>query len=87
MRPGKNKIIKICILCGVEIGELDERGDKAVCDSCDGYYFPERRIYYRRDDELGPEVIIRTIRKKPRRLARVDTPELWLSKSGSPRLP
>ena len=75
------------MLCGVEIGELGERGDKAVCGSCEGYYFPERRIHFKRDDELGPEVIIRCVRKKPRRLARIKTPELWVPKAGHLPLP
>jgi len=87
MRPGRNRVIKICIMCGVEMGQLDERGGKAVCESCEGYYFPERRVYCRRDDELGPEVIIKCVRKKPRRLARVKTPELWVPKAGHLLLP
>ncbi len=87
MRLGKYKITKMCMMCGVELGELEERGDKAVCESCEGYYFPEPHVYFRGDDELGPEVIIRCIRKKPRRLARVKTPELWVPKTGHLPLP
>ena len=72
----------VCLLCGEELSRLEVEAGFAVCDSCRGYYFPERRIYYRPDGLSGPAVVIKCVRKKPRRLARIETPDLWIPMGG-----
>ena len=72
----------VCLMCGVRLSKVEEAAGLAVCGSCEGYYFPERLVYYVPEGEGRPAVFIRCVRKKPRRLAKVKTPELWISRAG-----
>ena len=84
MEPNKKASIKyICLMCKVELTVADVRAGFAVCESCRGYYFPERRVYHWPYGESGPAIVIRCERRKPQRLAIIDAPELWISKAGN----
>ena len=70
----------ICLLCRTELLDREVEAGYAVCSSCRGYYFPERRIYYRLDNQTGPDVVITCQQQLPKRLARMADIDTWISR-------